>query len=383
MKILVVFGTRPEAIKMAPVVSRLRALKDKANVITCVTSQHREMLYQVLNLFEITPEYDLDIMREKQSLFDVSINAMKALEGVLKNEKPDLVLVQGDTTTAFIAGLAAYYSRVSIGHIEAGLRTWDKYSPFPEEINRKLIDAISDLLFAATEEARKNLLEEGIDDGRIFVTGNTVIDALLTTREKVAGDYSSSIKDSGLFDETLFKRIMDPNNRIILVTGHRRESFGTGFENICNGLKEIALNFEDIDIIYPVHLNPNVQDPTSRILGDVSRVHLIEPMEYASFVWLMDKSHFILTDSGGIQEEAPSLGKPVLVMREKTERPEAISAGTSILVGTASESIYQGARSLLGDESRYAEMAHKANPYGDGRASEKIVDLIFHYLQGI
>jgi len=376
MNILVVFGTRPEAIKLAPVIEKLRTTNDRYKVVTCATAQHREMLYQVLDLFQISPNYNLDIMKENQTLFDVSASGIQMLEKVLKEVKPELVLVQGDTTTAFIASLAAYYSKVQIGHVEAGLRTRDKYSPFPEEINRRLIDAMADWFFAATKEAKINLVREGIEEERVFITGNTVIDALFLTLDKIKNLDVTTLDTWGGIDAALARQITDPSIRMILVTGHRRESFGDGFENICNGLKEIALKNEDVHIIYPVHLNPNVQEPVNRILGGIERIHLVAPLAYAPFVWLMDKSYLILTDSGGIQEEAPSLGKPVLVMREKTERPEAIESGTAKLVGVNSESIYKEAQLLLKDKERYDEMANRSNPYGDGHASEKIVEII-------
>lgn len=372
MDILTIFGTRPEAIKLAPVIKELEKHSAFRSRV-CVTGQHRELLDQVLNVFDIKPDFDLNIMRKGQSLFDITTRSLQALEDNLKRERPDIILVQGDTTTAFVASLAAYYLQIRVGHIEAGLRTFDKYNPFPEEINRHLIDVISDFCFAPTDIARDNLLREGIPPERIFVTGNTVIDALFMTLE-----HQSSEKTEKYF-KNLFGReynISLDGKRLILVTGHRRESFGPAFESICRGLKKIADNNKDVCIVYPVHLNPKVSDPVHHILGHVSNIYLIPPLEYAPFVWLMAHCYLILTDSGGIQEEAPSLGKPVLVMRTVTERTEAVEAGTAKLVGTGSNNIYTETQKLLDDEVLYQRMAQSNNPYGDGKAAQKIVSVL-------
>jgi len=335
------------------------------------------LLDQVLKIFDIVPDYDLNIMTRNQNLFDVSASALQKLEPVLKKEKPDLVLVQGDTTTSFIAGLAAYYLKTKIGHVEAGLRTSDRYNPFPEEMNRRLTDSLADYYFAPTAGARENLLREGVDEAKIYVTGNTVIDALLMIVEKQRDERIQC----ELAQEFQGRHgISLDNHRIILVTGHRRESFGKEFENICRGLKQIAGHFQDIKIIYPVHLNPNVRRPVRKILNNVRNIHLLEPLDYFSFIWLMNRSYLILTDSGGIQEEAPSLGKPVLVMRKTTERPEGIEAGTAILTGTDSENIFTSVKGLLQNESLYNRMATTANPYGDGKASLRIIDILVKQL---
>ena len=370
MRVLTVFGTRPEAIKLAPVIKELEKHSEFESRV-CVTAQHRQMLDQVLRLFGINPYWDLNLMRENQSLFYVTSSALQSLETVFREAQPDVVLVQGDTTTAFVASLAAYYLKIKVGHVEAGLRTHDKFNPFPEEMNRRLADALSDFLFAPTARAKQNLLREGFPKERVFVTGNTVIDALLwVRRQRVEGEGALS----------QFSQFLDTESRLILVTGHRRESFGEGFEKICRGLKMIAERNPDVRIVYPVHLNPNVKEPVHRILGGVTNVHLIEPLDYAGFVLLMDKAYLILTDSGGIQEEAPSLGKPVLVMREKTERPEAIEAGTARLVGTDSEQIFEETQRLLSDRTEYEKMARAANPFGDGRAAERIVQILLREL---
>ena len=367
MKILTIFGTRPEAIKLAPLIKELQKQKAVTSRV-CVTAQHREMLDQVLQLFKIKCDWDLDLMRKDQSLFDITARALQSLERVLKEERPDIVLVQGDTTTAFVASLAAYYLKIKIGHVEAGLRTADKFNPFPEEINRRLADVLADLWFAPTEKAKENLLQEGFPPGRIFVTGNTVIDALfLILRQESRAKNRLVLSNFGLSTD---------DSRLILVTGHRRESFGKGFEQICYGLKKIAERNNDIQIVYPVHLNPHVRDPVHRILGDVANIHLIEPLDYARFAFLMSQCYLILTDSGGIQEEAPALGKPVLVMRDKTERPEAIEAGTAKLVGTNSERIFLESQKLLDDHIKYKQMARRANPFGDGRAAKRIVGIL-------
>lgn len=369
MKVLTIFGTRPEAIKMAPVIKKLKENKD-FDCRILVTAQHREMLDQVLEVFPISPDWDLDIMTHNQTLYQITSSVIRLLEDLLRDEKPDLILVQGDTTTTFVAGLAAYYQKIKTGHIEAGLRSADKYNPFPEEINRKLCDHLSDLHFAPTETARRNLLNEGIKDKAIWVTGNTVIDALLWAREKFS---NPQIK---LQLQEFFKSLgISSQSRIILVTGHRRESFGTGIKNICQGLAKIARE-KKVEIVYSVHFNPNVRRPVERILNDCENIHLIDPPSYLPFVYLMDKSYLILTDSGGIQEEAPSLGKPVLVMRAITERTEGIEAGTAKLVGTNPEKIYDETKRLLFDPTEYDKMARATNPYGDGKAATRIVHVL-------
>lgn len=368
-KILLVFGTRPEAIKMAPLVRTLK-MDARFCVKVCVTAQHREMLDQVLELFEITPDYDLDIMKSDQSLFDVTSNILLHLKPVLEDFKPDTLLVHGDTTTTLSASLAAYYMQIPVGHVEAGLRTGNLYSPWPEEANRKLTGVISKYHFAPTEAAKQNLLAEHVDANAVFVTGNTVVDSLMWVQEKLSGEsrLAASLAESYPF--------INPQKKLILVTGHRRENFGQGFEQICQALRAISQQYPDVQIVYPVHLNPNVQEPVNRLLGNLPNVHLISPQDYLPFVYLMSQAFLILTDSGGIQEEAPSLGKPVLVMRETTERPEAVEAGTVKLVGTAPEKIALEVGALLGDESAYAEMSMAHNPYGDGMASKRIADLL-------
>ena len=367
MKILSVFGTRPEAIKMAPVVRALQEERDIESVVA-VTAQHREMLDQVLDLFSIIPHFDLNIMRPGQSLSQITSKVMEGVGSVIEEVKPDLVLVHGDTTTTLSASLAAYYQQVPVGHVEAGLRTGNIYSPWPEEINRKIAGAISRLHFAPTQNSARNLIKEGVSEKNITVTGNTVIDALLEVVHRLENDLLQSAE----FDRKLK---IDPTKRLILVTGHRRESFGEGFARICTGLAELA-NREDIQIIYPVHLNPNVVGPVEERLKDLPGITLIAPQEYLPFVHLMRRAHIILTDSGGVQEEAPSLGKPVLVMRETTERPEAVEAGTVSLVGTDPELIVNESRRLLDDEDAYANMSRAHNPYGDGHASSRIIDAI-------
>jgi UDP-N-acetylglucosamine 2-epimerase (non-hydrolysing) len=373
MKILTIFGTRPEAIKLAPVVKALEKYPDQFHSSVCVTAQHREMLDQVLDLFDIHPDHDLNIMKPKQDLYGVTSEVLLKLKDILQEVRPDLILVQGDTTTAFAASLAAFYERIKIGHVEAGLRTHDKFKPFPEEINRRLTTVLADYHFAPTEKARLNLLKDGIPPDRIYVTGNTVIDALfLILKKQSAPEEQKRMEDYFL---NTFGLSMDCQ-RLILVTAHRRESFGEGFENICRALKEIALRNPDVKIVYPVHLNPNVQEPVHRIIGNMGRIHLIEPLEYESFVYLMNSAYLILTDSGGIQEEAPSLGKPVLVLREVTERPEAVEAGTAKLVGTQLEKIISETQKLLDHPEEYQRMANIRNPYGDGESSEHIVRIL-------
>ena len=370
VKILAVFGTRPEAIKMAPVI---RALEGHFDVKICVTAQHRQMLDQVLELFQIIPDYDLDIMQPGQDLFDITSDVLLRMKTVLKTEKPDFVLVHGDTTTSMATAMAAFYLQIPVGHVEAGLRTYDVNSPFPEEFNRQVSSKIAMLHFAPTEIARQNLLEEKVPDSQIYVTGNTVIDALFSLVKRArASDFSNII----LKKMSFLKQEKKEKPRIILVTGHRRENFGLGFEGICCALHVIANENPNVQIIYPVHLNPNVKEPVNRILSNLSNVHLVEPMEYLSFIKLMDLSYLILTDSGGIQEEAPSLGKPVLVMRDTTERPEALEAGTVKLVGTNKNQIVKMVNRLLTDRAFYMRMSKAHNPYGDGKASGIICDTL-------
>ncbi|MCE0555612.1 UDP-N-acetylglucosamine 2-epimerase (non-hydrolyzing) [Motilimonas sp. E26] len=369
IKVLSVFGTRPEAIKMAPLVHALsKAEGIEAKV--CVTAQHREMLDQVLNLFEIEPEYDLNIMKPGQSLYDVTSNILMGLKPVLEEFKPHIVLVHGDTATTLSTSLAAYYQQIAVGHVEAGLRTGNIYSPWPEEGNRKLTGAIATLHFAPTSTSEQNLLQEGIAASGIATTGNTVIDALFLIKEKLAQDTDLNATLAAKFPE------LDSTKKLILVTGHRRESFGGGFERICEALVEIAQKYPESQVLYPVHLNPNVREPVNRILKDVNNVHLIEPQDYLPFVYLMNQANIILTDSGGIQEEAPSLGKPVLVMRDTTERPEAVEAGTVKLVGTDKQAIISAVESLLTNEAEYEAMSRAHNPYGDGKACERIINKI-------
>jgi len=358
---------------MAPVIKELQKHPEQFDARVCVTAQHRQMLDQVLELFEITPDYDLDIMKPGQSLTDVTCNVLQGLAPVLVVSRPDVVLVHGDTTTTLAASLAAFYAGIPVGHVEAGLRTGNKSAPFPEEINRRVTGCVADIHFAPTEQARQNLLREGVPDATIHVTGNTVIDALLTVVENVRSDAELQIHMSKHFS------FLDPGKRLILVTGHRRESFGGGFENICLALKEIAEAHADVEIVYPVHLNPNVQEPVKRILSDCPSVHLIESQDYLPFVWLMDRSYLIITDSGGVQEEAPSLGKPVLVLRETTERPEAVTAGTVKLVGTDRQRIVTEATELLSSQNAYDRMAHAHNPYGDGLAAKRIAEILGGY----
>jgi UDP-N-acetylglucosamine 2-epimerase (non-hydrolysing) len=368
-KILTVFGTRPEAIKMAPLVHALEA-DDRFNAKVCVTAQHREMLDQVLDLFEIKPDFDLNIMKAGQTLNDVTTSILVGLKPVLEDFKPDVVLVHGDTATTFAASLAAYYQQIKVGHVEAGLRTGNIYSPWPEEANRKLTSAITNYHFAPTAGSKENLLNECVSEDEITVTGNTVIDALFWVREKLNKDGSLSNELSSRFD------YLDLNKKLILVTGHRRESFGGGFERICEALRQIATNNPDALVLYPVHLNPNVQEPVNRLLKGLDNVFLIEPQQYLPFCYLMNRATIILTDSGGIQEEAPSLGKPVLVMRETTERPEAVDAGTVRLVGTDVELIVSQVDLLLTNPDEYQKMSKAHNPYGDGLACGRILEFL-------
>ena len=371
-RILIVFGTRPEAIKMAPLIKELEKLEG-VDVKVCVTAQHRQMLDQVLTLFGIQPDFDLDIMRPDQQLGDLTINILKAVGTVIREFQPDIILVQGDTTTTFAATLSAIYEKVSVGHIEAGLRTGNKYSPWPEELNRRLTSVMTDIHFAPTELAKKNLLKEGVNPELVHVTGNTVIDALLEILERLKTDSALLKTIEEKFD------YLDPSRKLILVTGHRRENFGAGFENICHALKELGQR-DDIQIVYPVHLNPNVQEPVKRILGNSCNIHLVEPLDYLPFVYLLNRSYMILTDSGGIQEEAPSLGKPILVMRETTERSEGLSAGTVRLVGTDKALILKEAEKLLDSNEEYGKMARAQNPYGDGCASGRIANILSDFL---
>jgi UDP-N-acetylglucosamine 2-epimerase (non-hydrolysing) len=366
-KVLCVFGTRPEAIKMAPLVKALE-LDKRFDAKVCVTAQHREMLDQVLELFDIKPDYDLDLMKHKQTLNDVTSKILLQMKAVLTEFKPDVVLVHGDTATTFATSLAAYYEQIAVGHVEAGLRTGNIYSPWPEEANRKLTGAITTYHFAPTQESAQNLLNENYPQSAITVTGNTVIDALLLVRNKLQSDTTTKQLMKEKFN------FLDATKKLILVTGHRRENFGQGFENICQALANTAKKHPNVEILYPVHLNPAVQEPVNRLLTGIDNIKLIEPQQYLEFVYLMDRSNIILTDSGGIQEEAPSLGKPVLVMRDTTERPEALAAGTVKLVGTNVDIICSELDSLLTDEAAYKAMSFAHNPYGDGKACERIAN---------
>lgn len=367
-KVLIVFGTRPEAIKMAPVVKAFSGASEKFIVKTCVTAQHREMLDQVLSFFEIDPEYDLNLMKPGQNLYSLTADIVVNLKGVMEDYQPDYVFVHGDTTTSMASALAAFYFGAKVCHVEAGLRTFDKWAPFPEEMNRQLTGRLTDYHFAPTRQSRQNLLNEGVEEKRIVVTGNTVIDALVESVEMV-----KSLTDHAGING--MKALLNPDKEMILVTGHRRENFGQGFIHICEALKEIAGRF-DGEIVYPVHLNPNVQTPVFDLLKDVPNVKLISPQPYEVFVWLMNRSKLIITDSGGVQEEAPSLGKPVLVMRDTTERPEAVEAGTVILVGTDKNKIVNETLSLLSDPEKYNSMSKLHNPYGDGLASARIINFL-------
>ena len=373
-KILLVFGTRPEAIKMAPVVKEFQKNTIDFETKVCVTAQHREMLDQVLDLFEIVPDYDLNLMKPGQDLYDITSNVLLGMKDVLSDFKPDIVLVHGDTTTTSATSLSAFYQQIKIGHVEAGLRTGDLLSPWPEEANRQITGVLANYHFAPTTTSRDNLLKENKDKNSVVVTGNTVIDALFLAIDKIKNNKNleNQIKNQIL---NLNYQITD-GKKIILVTGHRRENHGQGFINICEALKIIALNNPDIDIVYPVHLNPNVQKPVKEILSDITNIYLIEPLQYEQFIYMMDKSYFIITDSGGVQEEAPSLGKPVLVMRDTTERPEALEAGTVKLVGTDTKLIIKEAQKLLDDKKEYEKMGKAHNPYGNGNACDKIVKFI-------
>lgn len=367
IKVMTVFGTRPEAIKMAPLVKELES-REEIQSIVAVTAQHRQMLDQVLEIFNITPDYDLDIMKERQTLVDITSNVLRGLYEVIGEAKPDIVLVHGDTTTTFAGALAAFYSQVAVGHIEAGLRTYDKYSPFPEEINRVLTGSLTELHFSPTVQNKKNLLKENKDESKIFITGNTVIDALKTTVRK---DYEFA-------NETL--KNLDFSKKIIVVTAHRRENLGEPLHNICNAIKRLAVEFQDeVQVVYPVHLNPAVRDVAFSVLGDLPNVKLIDPVDVCELHNLMDRSYMIMTDSGGLQEEAPSLGKPVLVLRNETERPEAVQAGTVKIAGVKEDVIYEMGKTLLTNPAEYDKMAKAVNPYGDGLASKRSVDAILYH----
>lgn len=366
LKVMTVFGTRPEAIKMAPLALELKKYDDIQSIV-CVTAQHRQMLDQVLEIFGITPDYDLDIMKERQTLVGITARVLEGLDEVIKKEQPDIVLVHGDTSTSFVAALAAFYNQVKVGHVEAGLRTYDKYSPFPEEMNRQLTGRIADLNFSPTEQNRQNLLKENVSDDIIYITGNTVIDALKTT-----------VRDDYKFKDECLKSLDFEKKRIIIVTAHRRENLGEPLENICNALKEIVTEYKDTEIVYPVHLNPAVRETVFSILGDIDRVHLIDPIDVEELHNAMARSFMVMTDSGGIQEEAPALAKPVLVLRRETERPEAVKAGTVKIAGIDKNDIVRLAKELLDDKDAYNKMAHAANPYGDGEASRRTVEAILY-----
>ena len=366
LKVMTVFGTRPEAIKMAPLALELKKY-DCIDSVVCVTAQHRQMLDQVLEIFKLKPDYDLDIMKTRQTLVEITARVLEGLDGVIKKEQPDIVLVHGDTSTSFVAALAAFYNQVKVGHVEAGLRTYDKYSPFPEEMNRQLTGRISDLNFSPTEQNRLNLLKENVSDDTIYITGNTVIDALKTT-----------VKDGYVFKEPALNEVDFENKRLIIVTAHRRENLGEPLENICEALKHIVTKYEDTELVYPVHLNPAVRETAFGILDGLDRVHLIDPIDVEDLHNAMARSFMVMTDSGGIQEEAPALAKPVLVLRRETERPEAVEAGTVKIAGVQKENIIALAEELLESEEAYNKMAHAANPYGDGEASRRTVEAILY-----
>ncbi|WP_278302608.1 non-hydrolyzing UDP-N-acetylglucosamine 2-epimerase [Ruminiclostridium sufflavum] len=368
LKVMTIFGTRPDAVKMAPLVKELEKC-ERIDSVVCVTGQHREMLDQVLKIFEITPEHDLNIMKSRQTLTGITTRALEGLDEVLDTEKPDIVLVHGDTTTCFVGSLAAFYKQIAVGHVEAGLRTFDKYSPYPEEMNRKLTGSMADIHLSPTDTNKSNLLREGVNEDSIYVTGNTVNDALKTT-----------VKDDYIFDCEALRGIDFKNKRVIAVTAHRRENLGEPLRNICRALSTLVNNYEDVEIVYAVHLNPAVQETAREILGGKDRVHLIPPLDVQDMHNLMARAYMIMTDSGGIQEEAPTLGKPVLVLRKETERPEAVKAGTVRLAGTVEHDIVEHAAKLLNDKDDYEKMAKAVNPYGDGHASERIVQvLLFHF----
>ena len=367
-KVMTIFGTRPEAIKMAPLVLELQKHPDEIESIVTVTAQHREMLDQVLHTFGITPDYDLNIMKDRQTLVDVATRGLEGLDKVMKEAQPDIVLVHGDTSTTFIGSLAAFYNRISVGHVEAGLRTWDKYSPYPEEMNRQLTGVIADLHFSPTEKSAQNLIDEGKQKDRIYITGNTAIDALQTT---VLEEYSHPVLDK------------IGSDKLILLTAHRRENLGEPMRNMFRAINRLLVEHDDIQVIYPVHMNPAVREVADELLGGNARVHLIEPLEVIDFHNFAARSHIILTDSGGIQEEAPSLGKPVIVLRDTTERPEGIDAGTLKLAGTNEDTIFNLTHELLTNEEEYKKMAHASNPYGDGQASRRIVETLLTYLSSL
>lgn len=369
-KVLLVFGTRPEAIKMAPLAIKLKSLNNDFDIKVCVTGQHREMLDQVLKLFELKPDFDLNLMRSNQTLADVTSGVLKGLESVFESWTPDIVLVHGDTATTFATSLAAYYHKIEVGHVEAGLRTGNIYSPWPEEANRKLTGILTTYHFAPTQNSFDNLIKENTDPSSITITGNTVIDALLTVRDKILNDSKLAADFKHKFN------MIDDTKKIILVTGHRRENFGQGFRDICSALVSIARKYPDVQIVYPVHLNPNVQKPVNELLSGIENIKLIEPQDYLPFVYLMNQSYLILTDSGGIQEEAPSLGKPVLVMRDTTERPEAVEAGTVKLVGTNPKKIEDTVIELIENSELYNKMKKSHNPYGDGTACDQIINFL-------
>ena len=374
-KILLVFGTRPEAIKMAPLVKKLQEKPEEFQTVVCVTGQHREMLDQVLRLFDITPEYDLNIMKPNQDLYDITSRILLGMRDVLREVQPDIVLVHGDTTTSMAAALAAFYQQIPVGHVEAGLRTGNIYSPWPEEMNRLITGRITTHHFSPTPLAKENLLREHVDEKQIIVTGNTVIDALQMVVKRLAEDKALANEVAAKINQMGYDvQRLDGKRRMVLITGHRRENFGEGFLNICHAIKHLAEQYQDVDFVYPMHLNPNVRKPVLEILGEkAENVFLIEPLDYLPFVYMMQHSTLILTDSGGVQEEAPGLGKPVLVMRDTTERPEAVEAGTVLLVGTNREKIEQGVSMLLDDVETYRRMSEAVNPYGDGLACERIM----------
>jgi UDP-N-acetylglucosamine 2-epimerase (non-hydrolysing) len=380
-KVLLVFGTRPEAIKMAPLVKEFQQHNDKVETIVCVTGQHRQMLDQVLSLFEIVPDYDLDIMKQGQDLYDVTSRVLVGMRDVLKEVQPDVVLVHGDTTTSTSAALAAFYQQIPVGHVEAGLRTHNIYSPWPEEINRQLTGRIATLNFAPTELSKRNLLQEGISETSITITGNSVIDALYWVVKKLKSDNSLAAQVKEKINRSGYQ--VDRNRRLVLITGHRRENFGKGFIDMCTAIRDLASKYPEVDFVYPMHLNPNVRKPIHEVFGEdltvYSNLFFIEPLEYLEFVCLMEKSTIVLTDSGGIQEEAPGLGKPVLVMRDTTERPEAVDAGTVKLVGTDYDAILTEVSLLLENKTCYDKMSKSVNPYGDGLASARIVDTIINW----
>jgi len=373
IKILVCLGTRPEGIKLAPVIELLKKKSENFEFRICSTGQHKEMLEQVFNFFGIKPDYDLGLMTENQSLGNISSRILDNMSKVLDDADPDVILIQGDTTTAFLTALAGFYRKIKVGHVEAGLRTYDKYNPFPEEVNRQLISRVTDFHFAPTRSALDNLLSEGIDRKNIIVTGNTIVDAILWSIKKISKNKSNLEKEEPF-------RSLDKGKKIILVTMHRRESFGKDIENVCSALKAISARYDDVRILYPVHLNPNVRKPVFEMLGKTGNIKLIDPLDYESFLWLMKKSYFIITDSGGVQEEAPTLKKPVLVIRKKTERMESVNCGISKMVGTDTKNILENVSKILDNEENYRKMISEMNPYGDGHASEKILDFLLKRL---